>query len=74
MMTTQRYETIIDTDDAAALRAAGDLFTDVRTAPLFESAAHSTLSFNATRESLIAYADRFDMPHDELDDVFTALD
>jgi hypothetical protein len=73
-MTTQRYETIIDTDDAMAERAASELFTDVRIEPLFESAAHSSLSFNATRESLVAYADRFGLPHDELDDVFTSLD
>lgn len=73
-MTTQRYETIIDADDAAALRAAAELFTDVTTAPLFESAAHTSLSFNATRESLVAYADRFAISHDELDDIFDALD
>lgn len=73
-MTIQRYETIIDTGDAAASRAAADLFTHVTLEPLFESGAHTTLSFNATRESLTAYADRFGITHDELDDVFDVVD
>lgn len=72
-MNTTRYELTIDTSDAAALIAAITLFTNVAAAPSADSYDYTELTFDATDDAVLAYADRFDIPYNEITDVIVAV-
>lgn len=69
-----RYALTIDATDVPALLAIDSLFTDVDFTPTPESSVLTDVTFTATDDALDAYLARFELPADERDDIFTALD
>jgi hypothetical protein len=69
-----RYEIIIDATDVDALLAIDELFTNITFTPVPESSIMTYVTFDANDDAITYYADRFDIPTDEIDDVFTLVD
>lgn len=73
-MTTTRYELTIETNDADALYAIIETFTDIALAPSHEQSHLTDVTVTATRAQLDAYCDRFGLG-DPLDDfIFVPVD
>lgn len=69
-----RYEILIDATDIDALLAIDSLFANVEFTPAPESSIMTYATFDATDDALDAYLDRFELDHDERDDIFTLVD